>query len=69
MDKKTADFIVLVINIVAEKFFNGRKDISYKQLNKLGLINFYSSTFDVSHTLSSDYILSEVKEKLKGAQF
>jgi hypothetical protein len=67
MSKETKDFIVFLINIVAEEFFSGRKDIAYARLEKAGLLSFYSDTFETSHTLGKEYILNEVREKFKQA--
>ena len=59
------DFLVYVIELCSEKFFNGDKSLAYSILKKNGLLNFYKETYDTSHTLSSGYILDEISEKIK----
>ena len=65
MDIETKDFLVYVIEICADEFFNGDKSLAYDTLKKHGLLDFYKETYDTSHTLSSAYILDEISEKIK----
>jgi len=63
MTQTVKDFLVYIIELCAERFFNGNKSIAYKQLKNTSQILFYEETYDTSHTLSSEYILEEIREK------
>jgi hypothetical protein len=63
MSPKVKDFLVYVIELCAERFFGGNKTLAYKQLKNTDQLSFYKETYDTSHTLSSEYILEEIKEK------
>ena len=65
MNIEEKDFLVYVIELCSDKFFNGDKSLTYSVLKKYGLLDFYKDTYDTSHTLSSGYILDEVSEKIK----
>jgi hypothetical protein len=67
MDVKTKDFLVYVINIMAVELFGGRKDLAYSALRDSGLLEFYADTYETSHTLGSEYLLEEIKERLGSA--
>ena len=67
MNIEEKDFLVYIIELCSEKFFNGDKSLAYSMLKNLGLLDFYKDTYDTSHTLSSGYILDEVGEKIKAA--
>jgi len=57
------DFLVYIIELCAERFFNGNKSLAYKQLKDTNQLLFYEETYDTSHTLSSEYILEEIQTK------
>jgi hypothetical protein len=63
MSPRVKDFLVYIIELCAERFFDGSKTLAYKQLKSMDLLSFYKDTYDTSHTLSSEYILKEIKEK------
>jgi len=63
MSLAVKDFLVYVIELCAERFFGGNKTIAYNQLKRTNQLSFYKETYDTSHTLSSGYILEEIKEK------
>lgn len=64
MDASKMEYMVWLVEIVAANFFAGNKAIAYQELNKNGIWNLYLSNYDVTHTLSADYVLSEIKEIL-----
>jgi hypothetical protein len=64
MTIEVKDFLVYLIELCSENFFNGDKSLAYSSLKKHGLLDFYKDTYDTSHTLSSGYILDEISEKL-----
>jgi len=65
MSIEIKDFLVYVIELCADKFFNGDKSLAYSVLKKHDLLDFYKDTYEASHTLSSGYILEEIGEKIK----
>ena len=62
LDRETKDFLVYLIEICAKEFFGGDKSSAYAALCNYKLIDFYRDTYDTSHTLSSGYILDEMKD-------
>jgi hypothetical protein len=64
MDREVKDFLVFLIEICAREFFCGDKSSTYDVLRKYNILDFYRDTYDVSHTLSSGYIIDEIKEQL-----
>jgi len=65
MGVEVKDFLVYIIELCSDSFFNGDKSLAYDTLKKHGLLDFYKDTYDTSHTLSSGYILDEIREKIK----
>ncbi|MDR2923610.1 MAG: DUF3791 domain-containing protein [Treponema sp.] len=63
MSQAVKDFLVYVIELCAENYFDGNKTAAYNQLKNTNQLSFYRETYDTSHTLSSGYILEEIKEK------
>jgi len=63
MSPAVKDFLVYIIELCAERYFSGSKTIAYNQLKNTDQLAFYKETYDTSHTLSSEYILEEIKEK------
>ncbi len=63
MSSEVKDFLVYVIELCAERYFGENKTMAYQRLKETGLLSFYEDTYDTSHTLSSEYILEEIKEK------
>jgi len=64
MEIEVKDFLVYVIELCADEFFNGDKSSAYSVLKKHGLLDFYKDTYETSHTLSSAYILEEISENI-----
>lgn len=64
MNIEVKDFLVYLIELCADEYFNGNKSLAYNELKKHNLLDFYKNTYDTSHTLSSAYILNEISEKL-----
>ena len=64
MNIEIKDFLVYVIELCSESFFSGDKSAAYEILRKHKLLDFYNETYDTSHTLSSGYILDEIREKI-----
>jgi len=63
MSLAVKDFLVYVIELCAERYFGGSKTIAYKQLKNTNQLSFYRETYDTSHTLPSEYLLDEIREK------
>ena len=63
--KEVAEFIIWVIEITSREFFNNDKTIAYNVLKDTGILNTYADTYDVTHTLSANYITEEIGSILK----
>jgi hypothetical protein len=63
MSPSVKDFLVYVIELCAERFFGGNKTVAYNNLKNTEQLSFYKETYDTSHTLPSEYILEEIKER------
>ena len=62
MNAEIMEYMVWIVEIVSAKFFNNDKSATYKILNEQGIWDLYVQNYDVTHTLSADYILQEVEE-------
>jgi hypothetical protein len=62
MSSKVVDYLIWVTEIVARNFFDGNKQLAYLSLRSSGVWDLYSSTYDTTHTLGSQYILDEIAE-------
>ena len=62
MDMKKMDFLVYLVDIVSNKYFNGDLKKAYRALNDSGLLAFNDEFYDVQHVLSKDILLEEVGE-------
>ena len=56
------EFMVWVVEISAAKFFNKDKSAAYDALKNSGLWDIYVQHYDVTHSLSAEYLLDEMKE-------
>ena len=56
------EYVVWIIEIAAEEFFNGDKALAYDTLKNSSLWALYVDCYDVTHTLGSKYILDEMRE-------
>ena len=63
--KETTEFIIWVIEITARNFFDNDKTIAYNVLKDTGILDTYADTYDVTHTLSANYITEEIRNILK----
>jgi hypothetical protein len=64
MNQKIADYLIWIIDLTANRLFNGNITKTYKVLKKENLLNFYAAHYDTSHTLGQEYILEEIQERL-----
>jgi len=64
-NKEVAEFIIWVIEITSREFFNNDKTTAYNVLKDTGILNTYTNTYDVTHTLSAEYITEEIGNILK----
>ena len=58
------EFMIWVIEIVARKFFQNDKTLAYNTLKNTQIWDMYVNNYDVTHTLSYDYILDELSDIL-----
>ncbi len=64
MDVCVKDFLVFIIELSAESLFDNNKPLAYTELKNAGVLDYYAETYDVSHTLGSEYLLNEIKTLL-----
>lgn len=62
MSFEIMEYIVWVIEIAANKFFDGDKTVAYDTLKNSELWDLYVEHYDVTHTLGAEYILDEMHE-------
>jgi hypothetical protein len=58
------NFLVYLVELTSTRLFQGDKAQAFKALSDAGMLVFYSETYDTSHTLGSEYLLSEIAERL-----
>ncbi len=56
------EYVVWVIELAAEEFFNGDKTVAYDTLKNSKLWDLYVDHYDVTHTLGAEYLLNEMRE-------
>lgn len=67
-NREVTEFMIWIIEIAAREFFNNDKTKTYNVLKDTGILNTYVDTYDVTHTLSSTYIIDELKNILKSKE-
>lgn len=58
------EYMVWIVEIVADRFFEDDKTLTYKTLKERGIWELYVEHFEVTHTLGKEYILEEIGEML-----
>ena len=56
------EYMVWLIEIVANKFFEQNKNLAYNTLKECGLWDIYVDHYETSHTLGKESILDEIHE-------
>ena len=59
-DLAVVEFMIWITEIVARKFFENDKTLAYNTLKDTKIWDMYVNTYDVTHTLSCNYILNEI---------
>ena len=62
MSLEIMEYVVWVVEIAAEEFFNGDKTVAYDTLKNSDLWSLYTEHYDVTHSLGSEYLLEEMRE-------
>jgi hypothetical protein len=65
MNKEVADFMVFIVEQVANRFFAGDQAAAYITMKDSGLWDFFSDTYDVSHSLGVEYLMDDAEKWLK----
>jgi hypothetical protein len=65
MNKEVADFMVFIVEQVANRFFAGDQAAAYAAMKDSGLWDFFSDTYDVSHSLGVEYLMDDAEKWLK----
>ena len=58
------EYMVWVVELVAHEFFNGDKFKTYTVLNEQGIWDLYIDNYDITHSLSANNIICEIREIL-----
>jgi len=58
------EYMVWVVELVANEFFSGEKTHAYEVLNEQGIWDVYIQSYDITHTLSANHIIEEVRDIL-----
>lgn len=64
MDKKVADFMIFTVEQVANRFFDSDQQTAYLAMRKSGLWEFFSDTYETSHTVGVEYLMQDAEEWL-----
>jgi predicted GH43/DUF377 family glycosyl hydrolase len=64
-NKENIWFLVFLIRIVAQKYYNDNQSLSYIELQQSGALNHFACHYDVLHTQSEDYVLDIAESFLK----
>ncbi|MCL2086987.1 MAG: DUF3791 domain-containing protein [Oscillospiraceae bacterium] len=62
MTVEIMEYMVWVIEVAAQEFFGGDKNITYNTLKNSGLWDIYVEHYDVQHTLGKEYLVEEMRE-------
>jgi hypothetical protein len=62
MSREVAEFMIFVVEQVANRFFDGNQVAAYLAMKDSGLWDFFSDTYDTSHTVGVEYLLQDAKE-------
>jgi hypothetical protein len=64
INKEIMEYMVWVIELAANEFFNGDKTLAYKALKNQGIWDLFLQSYDVTHTLGASCIVEEIREIL-----
>jgi len=56
------EFMVWVVEVTANEFFNGDKTLAYNTLSETGVWDIYIDHYDTTHSLSKEFIINEINE-------
>jgi hypothetical protein len=62
MSKEVADFMIFIVEQIANRFFGGSQPVAYAAMKESGLWDFFSKTYETSHTVGVDYLLRDASE-------
>jgi len=56
------EYMVWLIEIVADEFFEKNKNAAYSTLVECGLWDIYVDNYDTTHSLGKEFIINEIHE-------
>jgi len=62
MNREVAEFMVFVVEQVANRFYAGDHATAYLAMKSSGVWRFFIDTYDTSHTVGVDYLLEDVQK-------
>ena len=60
LDSDVMEYMVWVIEIVADKFFKDDKTAAYQALINSGLWDIYIKNYETTHSLGYEYLVEEI---------
>ena len=62
------EYMVWVVELVADEFFDGDKSHTYKVLTEQGIWDLYIQSYESTHSLGASVIIAEISEILKNKE-
>jgi len=61
MSKEVAEFMIFVVEQIANRFFAGDQSTAYAVMKESGLWEFFSDTYETSHTVGVTYLMEDAE--------
>jgi hypothetical protein len=61
MNREVAEFMIFLVEKIADRFFDGDQSAAYIAMKDSGLWSFFSDTYDTSHTLGVEYLVKDAE--------
>jgi len=61
MSKEVAEFMIFVVEQIANRFFAGDQFTTYAVMKESGLWQFFSDTYETSHTVDVAYLMEDAE--------
>lgn len=62
MSREVAEFMIFIVEQVANRFFSGDQATAYLTMKSSGLWAFFTDTYDTSHTVGIEYLLEDAEK-------
>ena len=58
------EYMVWVVELVADRFFDGNKTATFNVLKETGIWDAYIQNYDITHSLGANTIINEIHDIL-----